>query len=122
MTNTVIRSSTPSPCCDAWNTCAVPEKFVVMLAGSVAAATLFTAATAPPRLPPGCRLNDTVTLASCPECATLLGPVLRSKSATSESGTSAPVALVMYSLVSAFSSNCALGTSCMSTQNSFVLV
>ena len=65
-----------------------------MLAGSIPRATLFTAVTAPPRLPPAARLNDTVTLASCPECATLLGPVLRSNSATSDSGTSAPVALV----------------------------
>ena len=74
---TVISSSTPSPCCESWNACAVPEKFAGDASPAASArATRLTAATAAPRLTrPAARLNEIVTDASCPECATLCGPV-----------------------------------------------
>ena len=65
MTATASTSSKRSPFCAAWNACAVPEKFAVMPAGSVAAAD-FTSATAPPRETPGEVLKLRVTAGSCP--------------------------------------------------------
>ena len=112
----------PSPCCELWKACAVPEKPVVMLAGRVERARLFTAVTAAPRLPFGGRLKEIVTDGSCPECAILLGPTPRSKSATSASGTSAPLVAVTYSLASEATSSWYFGRICISTQYSLVLV
>src|SRR5438552_2729606 len=122
MTKIVIRSRMPRPCCDDWNAAAVPENDVVMDDGSVARATLVTSSTAAPRFPFGGMLNEIVTDGSWPEWAMLAGPMLCSYSATSESGTRAPLALVMNIFESAFASSWSLGLICINTQYSLVAV
>ena len=112
MMKTVISSSTPSPCCESWNACAVPEK----LAGDrrrqrLRARCCFTAVDrGAERRRSARRLNEIVTDASCPECATLSGPVAPLEVATSDSGTSLPLAPARRACSSAVASSCALGT------------
>src|SRR4030066_2372822 len=74
MTRMAITGRIPIPWSDAWKAWAVPWKLVVIDAGSVARATLSTAATACPKEMPGWRLKERVTEGSWPRWFTRRGP------------------------------------------------
>src|SRR3954447_2828396 len=95
-----MMSSSPRPCSDDWNACAVPWKDVVTEDGRLFAA-FSTCATASPSETPGLRLNESVTDGSWPEWLTLSGPTDGTSFATVSSGTSSPEAARTYSSDSA---------------------
>ena len=62
MTNTVMSSRSPSPCCDAWNACAVPANRPSMVARQrLRARARSPWSIAAPSETPGARLNEIVT-------------------------------------------------------------
>ena len=65
----------------------MPENPPVIDAGSIWRAMRLTSSVASPSEMPAAKLNEIVTDAICPEWATLNGPVVASKYATSLSGT-----------------------------------
>ncbi len=73
---------------DDWNAWAVPWKLVVIDAGSVSRAALFTASTAVPRETSGRVLNDRVTAGNWPRWFTDNGPMLWESFDTALIGTS----------------------------------
>ena len=75
----------PCPCSESWNTCAVPWKPVVIVAGSRSSRSSFwIASTAWPSEKPGARLNEIVTAGCWPWWLTCSGPTVRSKRVTAD--------------------------------------
>ena len=81
----------PSPPSDDSKACAVPWKLVVMLSGKVAAATLWTSASALPSDTPGATSNEIVAEGNCPEWLTCNGPSERVNLTSVSSGTRSPL-------------------------------
>ena len=69
----------------------MPWKSVVMLSGRVAAASLWTSASALPSETPGATSNEIVADGNCPEWLTCNGPSDRVNFTSVSSGTSAPL-------------------------------
>ena len=88
-----MTSSSPRPCSDDWNACAVPWKLVLIVGGrSVAAPRWSTAATASPSEAPGSRLKEMRDRRGAgPEWLTVSGPTPAVSFATASSGTSVPL-------------------------------
>src|SRR5690349_20198823 len=118
MTKIAITSSTSRPACAAWNACAVPEKFVAIVEGSVLRATACTSLTASPNAAAGRRVNDKVTDGRCPAWLTATGPLLCVTVDTALSGTSVPFFDWTYGSDSADRSSWYCGSSSITTQYS----
>src|SRR5207248_10359033 len=98
MTAMAMSSSSPRPCSDDWNACAVPWNDVETVDGSVAFAAWLISFTAAPSEVPGLRLNDSVTEGDWPEWFTASGPTVGIIFATASSGTSSPEDERTYSI------------------------
>src|ERR1051326_503304 len=85
-----MSSSSPRPCSDDWNACAVPWKLVVIADGSVVLAMPLISLTASPSETPGFVLNEIVTDGTWPEWFTASGPNVGTRFDTTSSGTSCP--------------------------------
>ena len=81
----------PWPLSESWNTCAVPWKPVVIVAGRLASrATSSIATVASPIANPGARLNEIVTAGCWPWWLTSNGPTDGTGVVTADSGIDCP--------------------------------
>src|SRR5208282_5333455 len=120
MTRMVIASRIPSPESDDSKACAVPWKSVVMLSGKVAAAILWTWASALPSETPGATSKEIVADGNCPEWLICNGPSDRVNLTSVSSGTSAPLDERTYSSESVPGSFWYCGSTSMMTQYSLL--
>ena len=92
MTRTATSSSSPSPCSDAWNACAVPWNVVLTVGGDPQLALDGLDLRPPLRSSetPGLVSNEIVTAGSWPRWSTVSGPSRGVSVATASSGTSLP--------------------------------
>ena len=80
----------PWPFSDSWNTCAVPWKPVVIVAGRLESRSMLDRVTASPSAKPGARLNEIVTAGCWPWWLTSSGPTDGTGTVTADSGIDCP--------------------------------